>query len=246
MHDIDKKIILASVITLSVFIFYLSFTSFDVRLAQKDVVSDDAVIVSTDETAITNFIASLESEKQQALGIGVFVDFLDSNNQIIPQESKFLSIPFTDTSISLLGKSGELLDFAKIRFDVNGIVLHDDNVQLSAEYEILSNGTPFVSGLVFGDGMTTDKRLDLDFENSGKRGNVFELSFEKNEIPFKQDFTNTLEFRIKKVEAVVGSEFDTKQYNWSGDFPVYTLKYDADSKSKTVRDFMGIATRVLE
>ena len=60
-----------------------------------------------------------------------------------------------------------------------------------------------------------------------------------------QENRNTLDVRVSKVSAVVGKDFDTKQYEWTGSFPVYTLKFDADTQHSTIRDSHGIAIKVL-
>lgn len=224
------------------------FTGFDVSLSPQEVVSGEQVFVTTDKTAIDNFIQKIESEQntKQAFGIGIFVDFKDSNGVIIPQDTSFLKIPLTQTyTASLVSDSGQILDYAVFQFDVVGVLANDDKLQVTADYEILSNDSVFLTGTVFGVGETNDKTLNLKFEQGSKTGEALELSFAKNEIPFIQDSRNTLEFRITSVEAIIGSGFETDKHDWSGSFPILTVKFDADSKTRTVRDYTGLAIQTL-
>ncbi len=259
MKSNGKSAIIAVSLAVASIVFLLSFTGFDVTLNSQDVVSGDEVFVSTDEIAIKNFLNGLEEtalleSQEQLFGIGIFIDFKDSNGVIIPQDSNFLKIPLTEKSIvvetaSLIGGDGQLLDFARIQFDVTGIVTKDTKVNVKADYEILSNDAVFLTGVISNSGQTTNNRLDLDFKQGTKTGQALELSFEKNEIPIivgsGSPKLNTLEFRITSVEAIIGENFDTEQYLWSGSFPVYQLSYNADDQTRTIRDFTGMAIQTL-
>ena len=248
-------------------LFFLSFTQFNVSLRTQEIVDGKQVFVSSDETAVDEFLDILEEERNkinadnkenitQGFGLGIFVDFRDSNGIVIPQEGNFLKVPFSDTFLkldpttaSLVGTDGRLLDFAKIQFDVLAITLIDAKVQVTAKYQVLSNENVIFSGTVFGIGNTVNKQLNLKFEQGSKIGEAIELNFENGEIPMMIGhdipITNTLEFRIVEIEGVIGEGFDTDRYYWKGDFPVYTLKYDADDKTRTIRDYRGIAIQTL-
>ena len=243
--------------------FFLSFTQFNVSLRTQEIVDGEQVFVSSEKTAVDEFLQILEEEnkkntdtKSQGFGIGVFVDFRDSNGVIIPQDSNFVKVPFSDTSLrlnptsnSLVGTNGELLDFAEFQVDAYGVVLFDDKIEVSAKYEVLSNDVVFLSGTMFGSGETVNKQLNLKFEQGQKRGDAIELSFESGEIPTNighdTPITNTIQFRITEIEAVVGKDFETDRYYWKGTFPVYTLKYDATDTTRVIRDFRGIAVETL-
>ena len=255
----DKKPAIIAVSLAVSLSFVLIFTDFEIQLNSQDVVNGDEVFVTTDQRAIDKFLSEIEndvinSDIEQAFGIGIFVDFKDSNGNIIPQDSNFLKIPLTSTSVtmntdSLVGNDGELLDFAKIQFDVTGITTQETKLQVSADYEILSNDKVFLTGTIYGSGNTINNKLNLDFQQGTKTGNALELSFEKNEIPVivgsGSPKVNTLDFRITSVEAIVGESFDTEQYLWIGSFPVYSLSYEADDQTRTIRDFTGKAIQTL-
>lgn len=221
------------------------------KIQLQDVVSGDGVFITTQPGEINKFIVELDNQNKdpdlankQSFGIGIFVQLKDSNGKIVPQKSNLLPIDLQ----SLVGLDGNLYDFAKIQFDIYGLVLKDTNIQATVDYELVSNNNVFLTGKAFGTGMTKDGQLNLFFEQGKKVGEVLELDFEKNEVPIVYNdsfFRNTLEVRITKVEAVVGNNFDTKQYKWSGSFPVYVLKFDSDKKTNTVRDYRGIAIQSL-
>ena len=260
-----KKIHVIFVVSLAVasLFFFLSFTQFNVGLRTQEIVDGDQVFVSSEKTAVDEFLQVLEEENKknpaiinQGFGIGLFIDFRDSNGLIIPQDSNFVKVPFSDTSLrlnpttdSLIGTNGEFLDFAKFQIDAYGVVISDDKVEVTAKYQVLSNDVIFLEGVIFGSGNTVDKQLNLKFEQGQKRGEAIELSFESGEIPMivghGVPVTNTIQFRIVEIEAVIGESFDTDRYYWKGTFPVYTLKYDASDTTRIIRDFRGIAIETL-
>jgi hypothetical protein len=245
-------VITISLAVASIF-FFFSFSGFSTAISTQDVVNQDEIFISTDQKAVDGFVKTLGTqldEKQQALGVILSVVMKDSNGKVIPQEENFLNIPAMGSLISV--NNGELLDYAKIQFDFEAVLAKDDHIgQITVNYEIYSNEatTPFLTGKAFGSGTTQNNRLNLDFEQGSKTGNAIELSFEKGEIPVVtvggNSYRNTLEVKVTKVSAIVGKEFETKQYEWSGQFPVYTLKFDADANTRTVRDYRGIAIQTL-
>ncbi len=228
--------------------FSLIFTEFKVGVLQNDVVSAERVFVSTDKTAIDAFVASLdpvpeEEIKQQGFGIGVFVDLRDSNDIVIPQTSNLLPVSLQNL---VDPSSGLLLDFATIQFDILGLTVIDDYIQVNVDYEVTNNDNIFLSGKAYGSGTTINNELDLKFEQGSVIGDAIEISFENNEVPSIITGTNKLQVRIIHVDVIVGTGFDTVQYpDWDGSFPVYTLQYDSDPNKKTVRNFQGIAVETL-
>lgn len=261
--------VISIALSVSAIFFFFSFTGFSTILATNDVVNGEEIFISTDQTAVDGFLETLNFEldkldpncsefdletdmcptfKDQALGLILTVVMRDSNGVIVPQEQNFLTIP---TPASLLTVDGELLDFAKLQFDFEAVLVKNDRIgEITVDYEMTMNGgTAFLKGTAFGSGTTADNRLNLLFEQGTKRGDAIELDFEKGEVPVKivtgQSFTNTLDVTVTKVSALVGTDFGTQQYQWTGVFPVYKLKFDADAESRTVRDFRGIAVQTL-
>lgn len=218
----------------------------------NDVVNSDQVFVSSNKVAINKFINSLEStvesgsndtvKPKQGFGIGVFVDLRDSNGVVIPQDSNFLAVSELQ---SLIGANNELLDFTKFQFDITALTVYDDDVQVTVNYDVVSNENVFISGKAYGNGKTVNKEFNLKFEQGDKIGDAVEIDFEKNEVPGIITGTNTLEVRITHVEAVVGSSFETKHYKWDGSFPILTVKYESDPTTRTVRDYRGVAVQTL-
>lgn len=235
-------------------VFYFSFTEFEVELTQQEVVSGEQVFVSTDKVAVDKFIEEFgtddptDENTQQKFGIAMFVDFRDSSGKVIPEGTNFLNIPLTETNLntaSLIGEDGELLDFADIQFDFLGITAKDDFVEVSVDYEILSNGVVFLQGTAFANGMTSNNKINLDFSEGDVIGDAVQLSFENGDIPVEivegEVVRNVLEIRLKKVETLIGSDFETRYYKWLGSFPIYSLRYDADPSTITVFDYTGKA-----
>ena len=244
-------IIAVSLAIASVF-FFFSFSGFSTVLISQDVVDQDQIFFSTDQTAVDGFVDDLSdtlTDDEQGVGVILTVVMKDSNGKIIPQEQNFLTVPIMTSLIST--NNGALLDFAKLQFDFEAVLVKNDRIgEITVDYEMTMNrSTPFLKGTAFGSGTTTNNRLNLDFEQGTKRGNAIELDFEKGEVPVKivtgQSFTNTLDVTVTKVSALVGTNFGTQQYQWTGVFPVYKLKFDADAESRTVRDYRGIAIQTL-
>lgn len=243
-------IIAISIAIASVF-FFFSFSGFSTVLATQDIIDQDQIFISTDQTAVDGFVDGLSdtlSDEEQGVGVILSVVMKDSNGVIIPQEQNFLTIPVTGSLVSL--NNGELLDFAILQLDFEAVLVNDDKVTMTVDYEVIMNRqNTFLTGTAFGTGTTTDNRLNMEFEQGQKKGDAIELDFLKGEIPFQtisgNTFRNTLDIKVTKVSATVGTGFDTKQYEWEGSFPVYTLKFDHDPLYNTVRDFTGTAIKVL-
>lgn len=282
MQRNSSIIVILSLIAVISFFFFFSFTEFQTVLVSNDVVTGDEVFITTDKTAVDNFMNRLHDEqviqlqrlqeeeqnyladvktqaeleqknfqdhlseielkkKTQALGVGVFITLKDSNGNLIPQESKLLPVN------SIFLDDSTLLDFAKIQFDIVSLLLFDDNVQSTVKFDLVSNGKVFSSGVAFADGKTVDGKINYKFESGSKIGDAYEVNV-GNDIPViasSGGTINTFEIKIKNVSALVGDDFNTRQFNWSGDFPVYTLKFIADDSHRTIRDFTGTAIMTL-
>ncbi len=255
-------IVISIALSIAAAFFFFSFSGFSTIIATNDVVNNDQIFISTDQTAVDGFIETLEEEletldipeQDQALGVILTVVMKDSNGDIIPQEQNFLTIPemVTQSLITVGVDDQKLLDFAVLQFDFEAVLVKDDRIgEITIDYEMTMNrgATPFLTGTAFGSGQTTDHRLNLDFEQGSKIGNAIELDFEKGEVPIRlvtgNSYRNTLDVTVTKVSALVGTEFGTQQFQWIGEFPVYKLKFDADSETLTVRNYQGIAIQTL-
>lgn len=255
MDKFGKVLIIGLIFTIGSVFFFFSFTSFTTSATANDVVSGEQIFITTNQTAADKFVNDLIAIEKttneqnpsavpvsKSFGIGLFVDFKDSNGVVIPQTSNFLVVNQLN---SLLAGDGVFLDFAKFQFDVLAILTQDNYVDATVDYQVLSNGVKFLEGKAYGKGMTKDGKLNLTFEQGKKIGDVLELDFEKGEVPYVDKTTNTMEIRIIHVDAIIGQSFDTVHRVWSGEFPALIVKFDADSSTRVIRDYRGIAVETL-
>ncbi len=227
------------------------------------VLDDPITIPDSDQNAIDQFLDEEEPlgiSASPKIGIAVDVVLIDSNLKIVEVPTNFLTFPTETTPLTLIDEQGRILDLGSITFGFNLVSDQDLVHDISGKFEIIFNadeekgrkgdirqtGKILASQEFFGRGIP-DEDGKLKLQSTGGKDAVtfiFEDEPLRQFIPSSGSLDNKYQVFITEVSAVVGEGFDTKEYNFSGSFPAYTLRLQFEQDKTVIRDNTGKAFSV--
>lgn len=164
-----------------------------------------------------------------------FAVLTDSSGNETPEFQTF-DIPLQ----SLIGTTGEILDFGKVSISFNGITEETEKIVVSGSLNVLLN-----------DGFITGKQLSgLSINGSGTipikvgGGDQFVLNIEDLDN-FKSSGLNTIAFDVADFVATTGStENNTQVFRSMTDLRVFSIDFDFNEGRNTIIDASGQAKTV--